>query len=225
MSSLSLAIATMAIMPGLIICANGQEGDTAGAPAQTDKPGMGPDQTFTGVLVDANCSAIKTMSATTRQGAAGTAGAVAVIQDSSGLARAGAPGPGGAAENPIPGTGPAAGRRAGTDRTGAGTDAGRQGDETAASARVGAAASTLPPELRNCAANSNTNEYALYSDGRIIQLHSESKSRIRQQLQDQSQNADRARTGASVEPMLVRVHGRLQLHITSIEPIRGSGQR
>ena len=221
---LSFAIASMLVTLVLVGFANGQDRSTtatspaqsgASAPGSADRmAGMGETQTFTGVLLDANCGELRNMNSTTGMtGTAvtpGTAG-VGTIQDSSGIARPGAPGPGGAAEDPIAGTGPA---KAGQ------TDAAKAVDETVAGGRATAAAGARDTgmsradtlaQFRNCFATSNTSSYALYSEGRIIHLDPESSSQVRQHLQGENQSADRAH---------VQVQGQLQLKVHSVQPMR-----
>jgi hypothetical protein len=224
--TISFAIAAFALSPVLAGYANAQEGAASAA-------GPGQTQTFTGVLLDANCSGVKNMAAS-RMGTAGSAETAGGIQDSSGVARAGAPGPGGAVANPEAGVGPAtAGQQdrardeKGAGRPGDERRSGKPSDETATGASASAGdrfkGMMLPAELRACVANSNTTAYALYSNGRIIHLEAESTGKVRGLLKSESQSADRTRGGAAAEPVEVQVHGQLQLKVTSVQP-GGSGR-
>lgn len=225
--TIGAAIAAIALSPALTGYASAQE-------RAADAAGHEQTQTFTGALLDANCSAVKNMAGGMR-GVAGTAETAGGIQDSSGVARAGAPGPGGAVANPEAGVGPATTGQAGRarDEKGAGRPgherrSGKPTDETATGASASAGdrfkGMTLPAELRKCAATPNTTAYALYSNGRIIHIDPESSSKIREQLKSENQSADRTRSGTAAEPVEVQVQGQLQLKVTSVQPVRGSGR-
>ncbi len=158
---------------GLIASAQSREASTRKA------AGGSGAQTFTGILLDAGCSEIRGKSSADR-----TAASKPAPRDATGGDQTGVTGSGGAAGNPN------AGRTKAADKVPAATTAASGPDRASAQtgttgSGTGAAgnAAVLPHQYRDCSVQPATTAFALYTDGRVLQLDDRSNSMVRKQLQ------------------------------------------